>query len=165
MIPAVRAEGGAAPHIRTNAERQYKRPAKQWRPALAFCCLMSTHPISNEVQKFIVRYIETVEQLEVLSLLAENPSTMWSVPEVFRKIQSSEKSVREILGNFVRTGLAVEKQAERYQFPEESEAATQAAAAVAAYRQRPVTVIECIYKKPSTSIQGFADAFKLKRET
>lgn len=126
---------------------------------------MSTHSISNEVQRFIVRYIETVEQLEVLSLLTENPSTVWSVTEVFRKIQSSEKSVKEILANFVQHGLAVEKEVERYQLADNSEIVTQTTAVVAAYRQRPVTVIESIYKKPSTSIQGFADAFKFKKET
>jgi hypothetical protein len=126
---------------------------------------MSTHSISSEVQRFIFRHIETVEQLEVLSLLVENPTTAWSVQEVFRKIQSSEKSVAETLATFARTGLAVKTEDGRFRVLNNGNGnPSLASAVVAAYRQRPVTVIECIYKKPSTSIQGFADAFKFKKE-
>ncbi|HWD17845.1 MAG TPA: hypothetical protein VHB20_01090 [Verrucomicrobiae bacterium] len=126
---------------------------------------MAEGPIAAEAQEFIVRFITSVERLEILCLLVENPAREWAPGEVFRVIQSTEKTVQESLRQFLKDGLCAEPAPGRFQFAPASEKLAKAAAAVVrAYRERSVAVIESIYKRPSGPAQSFADAFRLRKE-
>jgi hypothetical protein len=120
--------------------------------------------LKSEVQQFIVRYFRSVEQLEVLSVLISNSRQSWSVREVFRKIQSSEKSISDCLEYFAREGLVIAEAGGTYRFEANSQFAPLALEFSQAYRERPVTIIELIYRTPSQQIQSFSDAFKLRKE-
>jgi hypothetical protein len=125
----------------------------------------SVHPIPAELRQFIAEHVHSVEQLEILILLSENATKAWSVSEVFRQIQSSEKSVLHCLEEFRRAGLANLNAAGLYSFVlREGSLARIVPALAQAYRERRVSIIECIYKKPHDPIQNFADAFRLRKE-
>lgn len=125
----------------------------------------SAHPIPPELRQFIAEHIHSIEQLEVLILLSGNASKSWSVAEVFRQIQSSEKSILECLENFRTAGLATVTSEGLYSFsPREVVLCKIVSALAHAYRERRVSVIECIYEKTQDPIQNFAEAFRLRKE-
>lgn len=121
-------------------------------------------PISLELRRFIAEHIRSVEQLEVLILLADQTTRLWTVSEVLRRIQSSEKSVSDCLEYFRNAGLLTVTSVGAYSFsPSDSSLGALVQALAKTYRERRVSVIECIYKR-STPIQDFADAFRLRKE-
>lgn len=125
---------------------------------------MSENTLPHDLVQFIARHIESVEQLEILCLLSENPSREWSVQEVFRCVQSTERSVQQCLESFVARGLAVKVADGAFRFsPASSELANSATDLVRTYRERRVAIIETIYKRPD-SARPFAEAFRLRKE-
>lgn len=126
---------------------------------------MASHPITAQVLQFIGDHIRSIEQLEILCLLAENASRSWTVPEVFRCIQSTEKSVKECLDYFAAEGLLTSDEAGGFRFaPRDRGVQERVLELVKSYRERRVTIIEAIYKKPPPSVQDFAAAFRLRKE-
>jgi hypothetical protein len=126
---------------------------------------MADNPISPSLGNFIASHIQSVEHLEILCLLAEESSRSWSVTDTFRRIQSTEKSVLEGLQFFVARGIVSADAQGAFQFsPETSELTVAARELIKTYRERRVSVIEFIYKKPTESVQHFAEAFRLRKE-
>jgi len=105
-----------------------------------------------------------VEQLEIFLALGSEPQRFWSVHDIFQKIQSSEKSISDCLDFFCRSGLATADAERRFQLTTRSDLVKLAAELQKIYRERRVTVIETIYKKPPGPIQSFADAFKFRKD-
>jgi hypothetical protein len=106
-----------------------------------------------------------VEQVEILTLLSGEPVRPWTAAEVFRKVQSSERSVVESLAGFCKGELLSCEPAGTYRFaPKDPDAGKLVKELAAAYRERRVTVIEAIYGKGSDPLQDFSDAFRLKKE-
>lgn len=117
-----------------------------------------------ELQKFISGFVHSVEQLEILCLLAEAGEKLWTAEEVFRCIQSSQKSVSECLKKFTREGFLVEEKG-TFRFSPKQDTHKEFVLTLArAYRERRVTVVEMIYRKPEDSIQHFADAFRWRKD-
>lgn len=126
---------------------------------------MDENPISPHLRQFIANHIKSVEQLEILCLLADEPSRSWSVVETYRRILSTEKSVQEGLQHFVAHELFAGEADSNFRFsPKSAELNAAAIELVKAYRERRVAVIEMIYRKPAESAQHFADAFRLRKE-
>lgn len=126
---------------------------------------MALSPITQEAQQFIAQYIQSVGQLEIFLTLGDGGDRSWSVDEVFRKIQSNEKSISDCLENFLREGVAILEKEGRYRLSDKSPNLVAIASELQkAYRERQVTIIEMIYKKPPRQIQSFADAFRLRKD-
>ena len=125
---------------------------------------MSNGSLSSALRQFIAQHIRSVEQIEVLCLLSTEPEKAWTVDEVFRAIQSTRKSIAVCLEEFSQRGLLASQRAETYRLsPETPELTQRVAELTAAYRERRVAIIQTIYGKPSEAVQGFADAFNLKK--
>ncbi len=125
---------------------------------------MAPSPLNPELLGFLGLNVSSVEQLEILCLLVENPARAWSRMEVFRKIQSTEESVQNCLEKFTARGLASQRPDGSYLFSGSAPQSTQAIAIVKMYRERPVSVIESIYSQPLGAARNFADAFRLRKE-
>ena len=126
---------------------------------------MADTTLSRDLRNFIASNIQSVEQLEILCLLVEDPSKSWSVTEAYRRIQSTEKSVQEGLQYFVVRDLLTADASGAFRFsPKTSALSASALELVKAYRERRVAVIEMIYRKPSESVKHFADAFRLRKD-
>ncbi len=125
---------------------------------------MSLEPLPSDLQEFIGRYIRSVEQLEILCLFVAEPNRGWTVAEIFRQIQSSERSVAECLQEFVRCELLNRDTEGRYYFPREAGASALALELYRCYRERRVTVVETIYRKPAAPAQDFSDAFLFRKK-
>ena len=126
---------------------------------------MPLNPITQEAQQIIAQHVQSVEQLEIFLTLGGAGSRSWSVEEVFRKIQSNEKSISECLEYFLKEGVAILENEERYRLSDKSPALALIASELQkAYREWQVTIIEMIYRKPPRQIQSFADAFRLRKD-
>jgi hypothetical protein len=126
---------------------------------------MAENPISPGLRHFIASNIQSVEQLEILCLLAEDSSRPWSIADAYRRILSTEKSVADGLQYFCERGfLSADAHGEFRFTPKTSDLNATIHELVKTYRERRVAVIESIYQKSSGSAQNFAEAFRLRKE-
>jgi hypothetical protein len=120
-----------------------------------------------EVEEFVFNYIDSLEQLEILLLVRSKPESLWSVKEVNETLKSSPSSVAQRLEKLTTYGLIQARSQEPacYQY---HPATPQLAAAVQelalAYKERRLTVVQCIFSKPLSSLRIFADSFKLRKD-
>ena len=105
-----------------------------------------------------------MEQVEILSAFSAHPGKVFTVHEVYRHIQSSEKSVTDCLQDFCKNELLVAEAGGYRLAPKTPELAKAVTELTVAYRERRVTVIQLIYAKPTDTIQDFADAFRFRKE-
>ncbi len=113
--------------------------------------------------KFVDRHIDSIEQLEILLLLAES-GREWSAAEILQNLQSSAGSVSLRLASLQKTGL-IAPVGGCWQFTPADEAVARVVHELAeAYRERRVRIIEAIYAPKPDAAQTFADAFKFKKK-
>ena len=124
-------------------------------------------PIPESVARFIAVHVRSLEQLEILLLLANQPERSWNVDAVYEVIRSSRSSAGERLDELRLQGLLSvsdeKKGLYRYQ-PQGREIAAAVEALAQLYKERRVKIVELIYSQPSDPLQHFADAFKFKKE-
>jgi hypothetical protein len=126
--------------------------------------------LSASIVQFIEQYVRSVEQLEIILLLARNPEQEFSIQAVYQVIMSTRDSVQGWLDEMVSTNLAVCNAGPpaTYKFATANAALLESAQWLgSSYKAYPVRVIEAIYRprKPQTDpAQGFADAFRLRKK-
>jgi len=124
-------------------------------------------PIPESVARFITVHVRSLEQLEILLLLASQPGRAWSVDAVYDVIRSSRSSAAERLGELQLQGLlsvsAGKEPTYRFQ-PQAPEIAAAVEALAQFYKERRVKIVELIYSQPTDPLQHFADAFKFKKD-
>ena len=124
-----------------------------------------TSGLSPELQKLIRQHIQSVEQLEILCALIEDPARSWAEGAVYHRIQSSLDSVSRNLRQFANQGFLAHDPSSGYRFsPQTPELQAFSAELLKAYRERRVSVIEAIYQAPFDPIRQFADAFNLRKD-
>jgi hypothetical protein len=123
-------------------------------------------PIPENVRRFIVERINSVEALEILLLLFGQPLEELSAGEVSRKLYTSVQSASARLDELQQAKLLVIIGTEPLRY--RSNPANPEAAVVAdlekVYKERRVSVISFIYSKPSDPLRAFSDAFRLRKE-
>ena len=126
---------------------------------------MSGENLPPEVKQFIFTHLSTIEELEILILLANGGSKQWTAETIYHVILSSRPSIEKGMEKFAAAGLLVKSEdvPPGYLFTAGDDEAT-IRDLIRCYREAPVRVIETIYQKSRDSVQGFADAFKIKRE-
>jgi hypothetical protein len=127
---------------------------------------MPQEDIPLEIRQFVWRHLRSVEQLEILLLLYGRPDSSWSVQAVYDVILSSKPSVERWLEEFVRIGFfaKVTELPPTFAYVATGETAAHVEALAQLYKTRPVRMIEAIFKKDQDPAQGFADAFKIKKQ-
>jgi len=120
--------------------------------------------IPAAVEKFIRRHIDSVEQLEVLILLRENPEREWSAASVARELRSTTSAIQLRLDRLVDHRFVTKSHNGTYSFDAQAQIASEIDELIATYRTRRTTIIEMIFAAPSDSVRSFADAFRLRGE-
>jgi hypothetical protein len=124
--------------------------------------------LSETVQQFIVKYISSVDQLEILLLLKQNTHRPWSSDDVARTLATDTASMASRMSELVRAGLICEKPgtpSPTFQYaPSTPELHNAVDELSAVYPQFRVSIINLIFSKPIDKIRTFADAFRLKQE-
>lgn len=122
---------------------------------------------SEKLDKFIAAEINSLEQLEILLLLSDNPKQWWTVRNVYEIIKSSHQSVQHRLNEMTESGILVKEGdgEARYQFGlTEGPNLESIHELREAYKERPVKVVQAIYSKPPDAVKEFAKAFRLRKD-
>lgn len=119
---------------------------------------------SDDFCRFLQSVIPGVDAAELLLLYRGNPEGAYTAEEAARKLGPGvERNAAERhLERFEAAGLLVRQEA-RYRYRPQSDLAPQVDTLAAAYNQRPVTLVRVIFALRDSSIQSFADAFRLRK--
>jgi hypothetical protein len=120
--------------------------------------------LPEDVQRFIVEHVNSVEQLETLLLLRSDPQKLWTVDEVSHALYTQSAAAQMRLGDLQARGLLAAHADDRWQYGATGDADELVGRLADLYRDRRVTVITLIYSKPQQQVQAFADAFKLRKD-
>lgn len=121
--------------------------------------------ISREVDQFIRDHISSVEQLEVLLLLAEHPQQEWGAAQVAQKLYRQPESVAAHLGALHRANLLSKTEGTPFTYRYATTSGTTDSTVRGlekAYRERKDTVIRLIFSRPPDAVRSFADAFRFR---
>ena len=124
-------------------------------------------PFPDDVRRFILAHINSVEQLEVLLLLRGEPDREWTAQAVGQALYTSAAAAVKRLTDLTASGLAAVLPGDdpRYRYAPRDDAHRKLVDQMAdAYRERRVAVVALIYSKPNDQVQAFADAFRLRRD-
>lgn len=125
---------------------------------------MPSEALPTTVRDFLRVHIQSVAQLEILSLVSSNAAHEWTAQAVDHVLRSNVEAIARWLAEFAHGGLLAEQagppMSYRYE-PRTPDLAAAATETVQAFRLRPVPVIEAIFK-PDHAAQSFADAFRIR---
>jgi hypothetical protein len=123
--------------------------------------------IPPEVERFIHDHITSIEQLEILLLLQDNPHKSWSALEASRVLYRQEASVTERLEHLLALGL-VEVQSRQptiYCYNARSPHYEVVRTLERVYKERKDSVIHLIFAKPNQQLRAFSNAFRLRKDS
>ena len=119
--------------------------------------------IPDDIHRFLLANIESVEQLEVLLLLWRGADTDWTAEAVARALYSQPSSVARRLATLHHKGLLAQTDG-RYRYAPKTDALGETVTRLAdLYRERRVAVITVIASKPMENVRAFSDAFRLRK--
>jgi hypothetical protein len=129
---------------------------------------MEDAAFSDEFVRFLRAAVPSVDAAELLLLLSRERERWWSAEEAAGALAPvatpSAADIARYFGLFQTGGLVAVGPDKRVQFrPAHSGLEAHMTTLAQAYLQRPVTLIRVIYALRDSSIQSFADAFRLKR--
>lgn len=120
---------------------------------------MSEQP---ELAAFVREHVRSVWAVELLLLLKRDADRAWAAADLVRELRASTPLVHDNLQRFERGGLVMREDSDAWRYaPAISMLAELADQLEAAYRERPVTIINLIARPPDP-VQGLADAFKFR---
>jgi hypothetical protein len=128
--------------------------------------MMRTDPDISSALEFMDEHIASLAELELLVALVEAPSRWWDATVLSRELGIPKHVGRTVLERFARSNLLEIRFTDdvRYQFrPGTPELHGGAAALVAAYRTKPIVLIQHLTRQTRRSVRDFADAFRLRR--
>ena len=123
--------------------------------------------LPDDVRRFVVDHINSVEQLEVLLLLRTESDRDWTASGVSQKLYTPPAAAAMRLDDLQQQGfLSTKALAEKaYRYRSAGSEFDQLVDRLAEfYKERRVTIISLIYSKPHQQVQAFADAFKLRKD-
>jgi hypothetical protein len=124
-----------------------------------------TSSIPDEVRRFLLQCIDSVEQLEVLLLLHKTPGQAWSAESVAQALYSNPDSIGRRLAGLHANGLLSQAEPSSYSYQPKTPALDDTVSLLAdTYRQRRVAVITVIASKPMEKVRAFSDAFRLRKK-
>jgi hypothetical protein len=131
-------------------------------------CVVPPSELPKDVQQLLREQIRSIEQLEILLLLREEPERHWTPADVYKKVRSSERSVEQTLNGFVKRGMATRIEGPQPSFhfaPQSPQLADTLGSLAHLYTERRVRIVEAIYSEPVSEVEEFAKAFRLRKDS
>jgi hypothetical protein len=123
--------------------------------------------LSDDIREFFFRKFDSVELLDVLALLHENPEQLWTIKEISAHLRSSDSSVAKrvaaLIERLVIAAASFREGGVRYA-PLDSRTDELVGRAISFYRLRPYQVVEIIFSRRDEAIRSIADAFRFRKE-
>lgn len=122
--------------------------------------------IPRDVSVFVREHLQSITQLDLLLLLHAAPGRRWTAAEVGRQLRVPERFVTGQLVDFSRTGVVEADDADPpgFRFDAGGPHAGVVEALADAVRRRKRAVHDLILSEPSSDVQLFSDAFRLRRK-
>ena len=117
-----------------------------------------------DLAAFVREHVRSVWAVELLLVLKRDPERCWPAADLVGELRASTTLVSDNLQRFERSGLVLRDDTECWRCAPASPVLDELAGTLeAAYRERPVSVINLIATPPDP-VQGLADAFKFRGE-
>jgi len=124
--------------------------------------------IPEDVRRFIIEHIGSMDQLELLFLLHGSSPRAWSAEAAARELRIEEDMASRRFADLEAHGLAKSTRDSSGRLYCYSAASAELDRAVGelvrVYAERKVAVIDLIFSKPLENIRVFADAFRLRKD-
>ena len=120
----------------------------------------SSDPLSPDLSAFIESAVPSVWALEVLLLLRAEPDRAWPVDRLVAELRANATLVSDCLGGLERAGLALSEEGTFRYAPASPTLRALCDELEAAYRERPVAVVNTIARRRPDPLKGFADSFR-----
>jgi DNA-binding transcriptional ArsR family regulator len=124
-------------------------------------------PIPEDARRFLDSQIDSIDQLEILRVLAEEPGRERPVADLAGAVQARPDAAAAHLAALSARGLIASKAVDGetyYRHGPRPEFAAPLEQLLRLYRERPVTMIKLVYAGANERLRAFADAFKLRKE-
>jgi hypothetical protein len=122
----------------------------------------------EHVVRFLDGNIESIDQLEILRVLGEDPARNWSAESIASEIQAKVPDTVHHLAALQSRGLIVTDLQSQTTFarygPRDPAIATVLDELLRLYRERPVSMIKLVYARAADPLRSFVDAFRLRKE-
>jgi hypothetical protein len=128
---------------------------------------VSRESLPAATTRFIFESIQSVEQIEILLLLASDAARDWSAEGVAKELRSSPRSAERWLENLrsQRLVTSATNSPTTFRFaPQSDELRATVTELAEVYASHRVAIIELIFNKPAARMKSFADAFKLRED-
>lgn len=127
---------------------------------------MAGGEFSDAIRRFIHDSIHSVEQLEVLLLLADSAEQEWNAAQVSQKLYTQPESVAMRLADLHARGLLTIGSAPGlYRYVAPTPALDEVVRDLdLAYKERKDAVIGAIFSRPLDDLRTFSDAFRIRRK-
>jgi hypothetical protein len=122
-------------------------------------------PIPDDVKRFIVEHIDSVPALEALLLMRKNPERRWTAAMLTAELYMDSRQVEPLLAALCARGLCAagtDTETTFFWRPATQDLAVALERLAAVYQWHLVPITNLIHQKPSASVRGFSDAFRLR---
>ncbi len=128
---------------------------------------LSVEPLPLDTARFIEANIDSVDQLEILRILAADPDKEWTGADLARAAQTPAHAITTHLDTLERRGLLTVARGAalscRYG-ARTPELECEVRRLLRLYDERPVTLIRMVYARASGTLKSFSDAFRIRKE-
>jgi hypothetical protein len=126
-------------------------------------------PIPDEIVRFMQANVETLEQLELLRVLSENPSQEWEIGPLGAQAQADLPAAATHLAALASRGLVtviIRGSDTLYRHGAGSaDLDAKLSQLLQFYKERPVSLIRLVYAQATDRLRAFSDAFRVRKET
>lgn len=120
---------------------------------------------SEEIKKFILDNITSIEQISILLLLQQDPQKKWTTAKISEELRSADLAIKKRLEDLYSAGVLTKPMEAEFAYgPASEKMKSLVANLIEVYQKRPTWVIDLIYSRPIDAIQAFSEAFKIRRE-
>ena len=120
--------------------------------------------IPDDIVAFLNKHITTVWALDLLLLMRQNRSRGWTIEALARELRASSQVIMRVIPPLIAAGIVVEMDGGLRYAPLQRDLDDTIERLEGVYKQLPVTIIRHIALAPHRGAQGFADAFKFRKE-
>jgi biotin operon repressor len=126
---------------------------------------MTNSVIPENLILFVLDKIESVTELEALLILRQDANRKWGAPVLAERLYISQAQTAELLRALCDKGFTIADERQEYRYcPDSPELDLLVDGLAKIYLKHIVPVTDLIHSKPKYKVQGFADAFKLRKD-
>jgi hypothetical protein len=124
---------------------------------------MTGDSLPDVVRTFILKYVDSVAELEGLLLVRSSGAEAWQVSPLAARLYISEAEAGTVLHALHRRGL-MSRDGSVYRYAPAESLRAEVDALAEAYPRFLIPITNLIHSKPRASLRDFADAFRLREE-